>query len=159
MGLVGRKSLERLSRLNDKLLDEIEQDAELPESMKAMISLHLSKPWIPGHVSLAISPLRDGLDSYHGPEVFEWQGAPFFFPGPKWWLAHGKSHPPEGAGCDLKRHTEYLTPEGKSAEWAYAAILRGGSLRILNREDFKEECSVWAAAVEREEERFLRVRE
>lgn len=156
--MIGRDSLEVLEDLNRDLMNAISKDKELSESMKAMIAVHLSKPWIPGYLSLAISPLKEGLDEYHGPLVFERQGAPFFFPGDRWWLAHGESHPPEGMGCDIKRHVDFLTPEGKSAEWAYAAINRGGSIRILSEADFQEECSFWEVAMSGQEERFLRVR-
>ena len=118
--------------------------------MKMMVFLHLKKPWIAHYLSLAISPLKEGLEAYLGDRVFEWQGAQFFFPSDQWWKSHGeRSHEPFGEGCIEGIHTEYLTPEGASAEFAYAAVLRDGSIRILTAADFAEECTFWEVASSR----------
>jgi len=150
MGLIKPVSLDLLHRLNVETTHRIHQEPDFSQSMRAMVRLHLRKPWIPHYHSIAIMPLKEGLKDYLGKEVFEWQGASFFFPSMKWWRSHGeRSHEPNGEGCDIRVHEAYLTPEGADAEFAYAAVLRDGDLRILGKTDFVEECRFWEAAMER----------
>jgi len=150
MGVIKPASMELLHQLNVDMTHRIHQEPEFSQSMRTMVRLHLRKPWIPGYHSIAIMPLKPGLEAYLGRQVFEWQGATFHFPSMKWWRSHGeRSHEPDGEGCDVDAHQAYLTPEGAGAEFAYAAVLRGGSLRILGKGDFEEECRFWEVATAR----------
>jgi len=149
MGIISQTSLDLLHRLNDEMTHRIHQEPNFSQSMRAMVRLHLRKPWIPHYHSIAITPIKDGLKEYLGKEVFEWQGATFFFPSMKWWRSHGeRSHEPDGEGCDVAMHAAYLTPEGSDAEFAYAAVLNDGTLRILVKKDFEEECRFWELATQ-----------
>lgn len=149
MGMISQASLDLLHRLNDEMTHRIHQEPNFSQSMRAMVRLHLRKPWIPHYHSIAIMPIKDGLKEYLGKEVFEWHGATFFFPSMKWWRSHGeRSHEPDGEGCDVAMHAAYLTPEGSDAEFAYAAVLNDGTLRILVKKDFEEECRFWELATQ-----------
>lgn len=143
--------LRYLEQLNEQLLERVSVDASMPESMKMMVFLHLKKPWIAQYLSLAIAPLKpEGLEAYLADPVFEYKGKQFYFPSDRWWKSHGeRSHEPMGEGCVEELHVEYLTKDGKSAEFLYAAILRDGSVKILEAKDFEEECRYWDIAMAR----------
>ncbi len=142
--------LRYLDQLNEEMLERISADPSMPESMKMMVFLHLKKPWIAHYLSLAIAPLKEGLEDYLADPVFEYKGKEFYFPSDRWWKSHGeRSHEPMGEGCIKELHVEYLTKGGKSAEFDYAAVLRDGSVRILTAQDFDEECRFWDVAMAR----------
>lgn len=145
MGMIGQAELGRLFNLNKELWNAVSSDSRAAQPMKLMIYLHLTKPWIPGYLSLAISPLKDGLSGYLQAPVFSWNGMTFYFPSARWWQAHSDSHSPAGAGCDVDRHDAFLTRGGSDAEFVYAAVLKNGDIRILERPDFEEECAFWAS--------------
>lgn len=132
------------------ILDELNRETyekivdELPAPAVQMVRLHLTKPWVPDFKSIVIAPLRQGLEDFLDAAVFDWEGYQWHFPSAEWWMAHAKtSHPPNGRGCDVKAHTEFLTLEGADAEFAYANILKDGNAYILGQQDFEAECEFW----------------
>lgn len=132
----------------DSVSAEIEKlfNSSLPRDTKTALLLHLTKPWVPGFVSVMIRPLKPGRLEYLGPVIFtDHAGNPWYFPSAKWWMSHFRiSHPPDGLGCDPQSHANFLTAGGKNAEFEYANLLEGGSSRILGPEDFMIECDWWS---------------
>jgi hypothetical protein len=125
---------------HEKLLN----DTKLPLSVRQMISVHMAKPWIPDFWSVAIRPTGSGSKSYLDFEIGRADETPWYFPSRKWWLAHAKaSHPPEGKGCDVAVHVDFLTSEGKTHEFDYATITTDDRLTILHHDAFKKECRWW----------------
>jgi|SRR5271169_3481147 len=128
--------------------DTILHDASLPLSVRGMINVHLEKPWIPNFWTIAICAVKPGSESYFDfPIGFAEDGTSWFFPSRKWWMAHAHtSHPPDGSGCDIDTHAKFLSREGDGHEFDYAAVLRDGTLTILGRSDFAQECAWWLRA-------------
>ena len=128
--------------------EEFLHDASLPLSVRGMINVHLEKPWIANFWTVAIRAPKAGSESYFDfPIGYAEDGTSWFFPARQWWIAHAHaSHPPDGTGCDADVHTNYLSSEGKTHEFDYATILTDGTLSILGRSDFVEECSWWSLA-------------
>lgn len=143
---VAKNAQALLRQRHEKLLN----DTRLPPSVRQMISCHMGKPWISGFWSVAIRPTGSGSKSYLDFRIGETGGAEgdaWYFPSRKWWIAHAKaSHPPDGAGCDVDVHTKFLSSEGSVHEFDYATILLDGTMQILGRSDFAEECSWWTRA-------------
>jgi hypothetical protein len=125
---------------HDKLLN----DTRLPLSARQMISAHMAKPWIPGFLTVAIRPTGTGSKSYLDFRIGDVDGWEWYFPSKKWWLAHANaSHPPEGAGCDVDVHVDFLTSEGATHEFDYATVSADHQLKILHPDDFEKECRWW----------------
>lgn len=122
-------------------------DPSLPAATRRMIQLHLSKPWVPGFFAVAIRPVERGLEEYLGFPIVRALGTDWYFPSRVWWLAHARtSHGPDGSGCNPDVHTRFLSAEGTDHEFDYANILRNGSLVILDRRAFEQECAYWQRA-------------
>lgn len=123
-------------------------DMSLPLSVRGMINVHLTKPWIEGFWSVAIRAPKPGSESFFDfPIGMAEDGTSWFFPSRQWWIAHAQaSHPPAGEGCDVNVHTDFLSSEGKTHEFDYASVLANGTLKILGRSDFAQECYFWQRA-------------
>ena len=129
-----------LHRRHEQLLN----DRKLPLSVRQMISSHMAKPWIPEFWAVALRPTGADSKIYLDFQIGEADGASWYFPSAKWWLAHAHaSHPPDGTGCDVGAHVDFLTREGALHEFDYATITRGGQLSILHPADFEKECEWW----------------
>lgn len=128
--------------------EELMHDASLPLSVRGSASVHFEKPWIPNFWTVAIRSPKPGSESYFDfPIGYAADGTPWFFPSRQWWIAHAKaSHPPDGMGCDVDVHTKFLSREGSVHEFDYATVLRDGTMLILGRADFVEECAWWKRA-------------
>lgn len=128
--------------------DEFLHDASLPLSVRGMINVHLEKPWIPNFWTVGIRAPKPGSESYFDfPIGFAEDGTSWFFPSRQWWIAHAHaSHPPDGTGCDSDVHTKFLSADGDVHEFDYAAILTDGTIVVLGRGDFVEECAWWLRA-------------
>jgi len=115
----------------------------LPLVTREMIWLHLTKPWVPGFRIIGIEPLKPGLERYLGPVLVPQHN--LFFPSLYWWRAHARSsHPPDGSGCSVKVHVDFLTPTGRNAEFRYWHFFNDDRIpRFLGREDFEAECAFW----------------
>lgn len=141
-----------IARIATSLLQQRRQallhDASLPLSVRGCLSVHLEKPWIPNFWSVAIRAPKPGSESYFDfPIGLAEDNSSWFFPSRKWWLAHAQaSHPPDGTGCDVDVHTDFLSSEGKTHEFDYATILLDGTMKILGRVDFVQECYFWQCA-------------
>jgi hypothetical protein len=127
---------------------EFLHDADLPLSVRGMINVHLTKPWIEGFWSVAIRAPKMGSESYFDfPVGLAEDGTSWFFPSRQWWVAHAQaSHPPDGIGCDVDVHTKFLSSEGAVHEFDYASVFLDGTIKILGRGDFAEECFFWQRA-------------
>ena len=124
--------------------DALVNDMSLPSSVRHMVIDHMSKPWIPGFLSVAIRPTGEGSKIYLGFEIGKTDGSEWYFPSKKWWVAHAKaSHPPNGNGCSVATHVDFLTKEGATHEFDYATAYADGSLKILHPDDFEKECRWW----------------
>lgn len=109
-----------------------------------MTILHMKKPWIPGQDAVILAPLRTGLGKFFRQVVARRYGQIWYFPSATWWLAHARaSHPPDGSGCNARVHADFLTKDGKNAEFLYGAFMIDGSIRVLEGEDFAVECAWW----------------
>jgi hypothetical protein len=129
--------------------EEFLHDASLPLSVRGSINVHLMKPWIPNFWTVAIRAPKSGGDQsfFDFPIGYAEDGTSWFFPSRQWWLAHAKvSHSDDGMGCDPDVHTKFLSSEGDVHEFDYATILTDGTLKILGRADFAEECMFWTRA-------------
>jgi len=128
--------------------DALVLDASLPASVRGMINVHLEKPWIANFWTVAIRARKPGGGGYLDfPIGYAEDGTSWFFPSRQWWIAHAHaSHPPDGTGCDADAHAKFLSDGGPEHEFDYGAILRDGTIRILGRVDFVEECSWWRRA-------------
>jgi hypothetical protein len=128
--------------------DELLRDVSLPLSVRGMIGVHLTSPWIPDFWSVAIRAVKPDSEGYFDfPIGYAEDGTSWFFPSRQWWLAHAQaSHPPAGASCDAEAHTTFLSSEGSVHEFDYAAVLAGGQLSVLGRADFVLECALWTRA-------------
>lgn len=148
---MNQKTLGFLFQLNQEAWARISGDPSIPQSVKTMVYLHLMKPWVPNFLAIAIAPLRPGLDKNFERSVFEWSSFSFNYPSKDWWLAHATtSHPPEGSGCSVEAHTDFLSPESTQAEFAYVNVLRSGEVVLLGPRDFEAECAFWKAGVNQE---------
>lgn len=127
---------------------EFLRDTSLPLSVRSLINVHLEKSWIEGFWSVAIRSPKSGSESYFDfPIGYAEDSTSWFFPSRQWWLAHAQaSHPPSGQGCDVDVHTKFLSSEGSVHEFDYATVLLDGTMKILGRVDFVEECSWWQRA-------------
>jgi len=127
---------------------ELLHDASMLLSVRGMINVHLTKPWIEGFWSVAIHTPKPGSESYIDfPIGLAEDGTSWFFPSRQWWIAHAEaSHPPDGTGCDVDVHTKFLSSEGTVHEFDYASVFLDGTLKILGRSDFAEECFFWQRA-------------
>ncbi len=128
--------------------EELLHDVSLPLTVRSSANVHFTKPWIPNFWSVAIRAPKPGSESYFDfPIGYADDGLPWFFPSRQWWIAHAKaSHPPDGMGCDVDVHTKFLSIEGDVHEFDYATILADGTMRVLGRSDFSEECTWWSRA-------------
>lgn len=141
-----------IARIASSLLQqrrgELLHDASLPLSVRSMLSVHLEKPWIEGFWSVAIRAPKPGSESYLDfPIGFAEDGTSWFFPSRQWWVAHAQaSHPPDGTGCDADVHTKFLSSEGDVHEFDYATVSLDGTIKVLGRVDFVEECFFWRSA-------------
>lgn len=133
--------------------DAFLHDTSLPLSVRGCINVHLTKPWIPSFWSVAIRAPKPGSESFLDvPIGVTEDGAPWFFPSQKWWLAHCTvSHPESGRNCDVDVHTKFLSREGAVHEFDYATVSLDGTLRVLGKVDFEEECRFWTMAFGRGE--------
>ena len=121
-------------------------DASLPLSVRGMIGVHLEKPWIPNFWSVAIRAPKPGSEAYFDfPIGYAEDGTSWFFPSRQWWLAHAQMSHPDGT-CDYEAHAKFLSSEGAIHEFDYATVLADGTLNILKRADFIEECTWWNRA-------------
>jgi hypothetical protein len=127
---------------------ELLHDESMLLSVRGMINVHLTKPWIAGFWSVAIRTPKPGSARYIDfPIGLAEDGTPWFFPSKQWWVAHAEvSHPPDGTGCDIDVHTKFLSSEGTVHEFDYASVFLDGTLKILDRSDFAEECFFWQHA-------------
>lgn len=123
-------------------------DRSLPLSVRGCINVHLEKPWIPNFWSVAIRAPKPGSESFFDVQIGTAEdGMPWFFPSKEWWAAHANvSHRSAGMGCDIDVHTNFLSREGKVYEFDYATIYLDGTLKVLGRVDFTEECEFWQLA-------------
>lgn len=137
-----------VSSLLSQRREALMHDASLPLSVRGSVNVHFEKPWISNFWSVAIRAPKLGSESYFDfPIGYTSDGLPWFFPSRQWWIAHAKaSHPPNGRGCDVAVHTKFLSSEGSVHEFDYATVLRDGTMHILGRSDFAEECSWWKRA-------------
>jgi hypothetical protein len=128
--------------------DEFLHDGSLPLTVRGMINVHLEKPWIPNFWTVAIRAPKPGSEQFFDvPLGYDEDGLSWFFPSRQWWLAHANaSHLPDGMGCDVAVHTKFLSREGEIHEFDYATILTDGTLQVLGRADFAEECTWWMRA-------------
>ena len=135
-------------RILEQRRDALLHDASLPLSVRGMINVHLMKPWIPNFWTVAIRALKSGGESYLDfPIGYAEDNTSWFFPSRQWWIAHAHtSHPPDGTGCDEDEHTKFLSSAGDVHEFDYGAILSDGTIMILGRADFVEECDWWMRA-------------
>lgn len=134
------------SRLLQQALSQLVADrSSLSLSVQGMISAHVVKPWIDGFWSSAIRPAQPTTDpKFFGPLIAHDARGPWFFPSKTWWLAHAHtSHPPDGAGCDVEAHTDFLSADGSVHEFDYATIFTNGCAKVLDRMDFVVECDWW----------------
>jgi hypothetical protein len=140
-----RGNLKIFDVLKRKALIEVSKDPKSTPVILENVTLHLEKPWISGYRGMALSPLRPNLDDFFQQPLFRTGRRIWFYPSTHWWIVHANaSHPPGGAGCDAKIHAEFLTAQGKNAEFLYASILDDGSIRVLTPRDFQFECAWWA---------------
>lgn len=128
--------------------EEFLHDVKIPLSVRGMINVHLEKPWINGFWSVAIRAPKPGSERYFDfPIGLAEDSTSWFFPSRQWWIAHAHaSHPPDGSGCDVDVHTDFLSSEGKTHEFDYATVLTDGTMKILGRVDFAQECYFWQRA-------------
>jgi hypothetical protein len=130
--------------------EELLHDVSLPLTVRGSVNVHMEKPWIPNFWSVAIRAPKPGGESqsyFDFPIGYAADGMPWFFPSRQWWIAHSKaSHPPDGRGCDVDVHTKFLSSAGSVHEFDYATVLTDGTLKILGRHDFAEECLFWKRA-------------
>lgn len=146
---VALRAVEELQSLNKDLWSRVSQDGSIPQTVKTMIYMHVTAPWIPNFVGYIITPLHDGLDGFLGKPVVEYGPSTWYQPSMAWWMAHAeRSHPPKGEGCDAGVHSSFLTAEGENAEFGYAAMLKDGTVLVLGPEDFDVECAFWASGIE-----------
>lgn len=143
---MNQRALDALFQLNQEAWTEISRDPSLPQSIKTMVYLHITKRWIPSFLSVAIAPLKPGLDRFLSRAVFEYDGLTYYFPSREWWTTHATvSHPPDGSGCDVWAHKAFLTPQGQFGEFSYVSVLRDGSVEVLDQSDFELECAFFEA--------------
>src|SRR5262249_52883651 len=103
--------------------EELLNDKKIPLPVRQMISAHMAKLWIPNFWSVAIRPTHAGSKSYLDFTIGNALGTAWYFPSRKWWMAHAHaSHPPDGTGCAVAVHVDFLTSEGATHEFDYAAI-------------------------------------
>lgn len=123
-------------------------DASLPLSVRGMINVHMTSPWIPNFWSVAIRAAKPGSERYFDfPIGYAEDGTSWFFPSRQWWLAHSLAgHPPDGTSCDADVHSDFLSSDGKAHEFDYAAVFQDGTMKILGRADFSQECFFWQHA-------------
>ena len=127
--------------------DQFLHDASLPLTVRGAANVHFEKPWIPNFWTIAIRAPKPGSESYLDFPIGFADGTVWFFPSREWWIAHAKvSHPPDGTGCDLDVHTKFLSSEGDVHEFDYATILTDGTIQVLGRADFADECTWWRRA-------------
>jgi hypothetical protein len=138
------KVLRQLDKLANEALVEVGMATGSNPTMLKMVGFHLTKPWIPDYHSMLLSPLKSGLENFFKVPVIKLNNKTWYYPSTYWWMIHAKaSHPPNGSGCDPAVHTQFLSPHGKNAEFLYAAVLRDGTLHILDSGDFVQECAWW----------------
>lgn len=132
-------------------------DSSILLTVRGTVNVHMTKPWIPKFLSVAIRVPKPGGDRTPSPtrnqRFFDFpigyaeDGTPWYFPSREWWIAHAKaSHPPDGTGCDVDVHTKFLSSEGSVHEFDYATIFSDGTMQILGRGDFVDECLWWSRA-------------
>ncbi len=143
--MINERARRQLFQLNKEAWTQVSA-AALPQSVKSMVYFHIQGPWISNFLAVAIAPLRPGLEGFLHRPVFEYEALSFHYPSMDWWLAHAKtSHPPDGAGCDIEAHVNFLTAYGADQEFVYANILKSGDVAVLERPDFEDECAFWEA--------------
>lgn len=127
---------------------EMLNDMSIPLPARSMVNVHLEKPWITNFWTVAIRAVKPGSEQFLDfPIGFAEDGTSWCFPSRQWWLAHAHaSHPPDGMGCDADVHTKFLSKEGTVHEFDYAAVLTDGTLTVLGKADFTEECTWWIRA-------------
>lgn len=127
---------------------ELLHDMSLPLAVRGMTNVHLEKPWIPNFWTVAIRAPKKGSEKFFDfPIGYAEDGTAWYFPSRQWWLAHAHaSHPPDGSGCDADVHTKFLSSEGDVHEFDYATVTTDGTIKVLGRADFTEECSWWTRA-------------
>ncbi len=110
-----------------------------------MVLAHLQKPWAPNFYTVVIRPAQFDTDPTFFDRPFgKALGASWYLPSLEWWKAHAhSSHPPNGLGCSVDVHTDFLSAEGTAHEFDYANVFQNGSLKILGRRDFSVECRWW----------------
>ncbi len=143
-----RRVIEALSDMNRRVVEEAQRDWSLPHQFQRMIALHAGKPWVPGFLSVVISPIRPGLEEYLGPEILTAHDVTFYYPSVNFWLTHARQgHPPFGGGCDLRTHLNFLSADSDAAEFAYANVISSGDIYLLGDAEFEDECRYWYAQV------------
>ena len=135
--------------------EDLLHDVALPLTVRGSINVHMEKPWIPNFWTVAIRAAKPGSESTPSPtraqSFFDFpigyaaDGTLWFFPSRNWWIAHAKASHPDG-GCDVEVHTKFLSSEGSVHEFDYATVLTDGTMQILGRADFADECSWWSRA-------------
>jgi hypothetical protein len=142
----------QLARVASGLLNQrniaLANDLSIPLTVRSMINVHMIKPWIPNFWSVAIRAPKPGSEAYFDfPIGYAEDGTSWFFPSRQWWIAHAQaSHPPDGTGCDADVHTDFLSSEGKTHEFDYATVFLDGTIKVLGRLDFAQECFFWQQA-------------
>lgn len=128
--------------------EELLHDSTLPLSVRGSANVHFEKPWIPNFWSVAIRAAKPGSERFFDfPIGADDASVPWYFPSKEWWIAHATaSHPPDGMGCDVDVHTKFLSSEGAVHEFDYATILADGTMQIVGRAGFADECAWWARA-------------
>lgn len=145
MAMIRDQALGLLFQLNKDAWRMISADGSISQPVKTSIYFHILYPWLPNFLSIAISPLRKGLDEFLLRPAFEWQGVTWYFPSTHWWLTHADVSHEGGVGCNVEAHAEILTRQGGQSEFAYAVVTKDGNVRVLERPDFEEECSFFAS--------------
>lgn len=140
-----KRELAQLGRAVAELHREAREEfADEGPSARRMLEIHLAKPWVRGFLSVLISPTGRGLREYLKTSVVKGDGRTWYFPARRWWAAHAeRSHPPSGAGCDVRVHYEFLAEDAPSPEFLYANLLSDGRIAVLRRRDFEKECQAW----------------
>lgn len=148
MGMIPAEALPGLEELNRQLWAEVSASRAWSQPMKTMLYMHLKGPWIPGNLAVVISPLGSDLVNFVTKPVFSLDGLAFYYPSIRFWEAHGEiAHPPQGAGCDLLAHVNFLTQAAPDPAFVYGVVTRDRNVRIETPAAFEEECLFFRAGL------------
>jgi hypothetical protein len=149
MAVIPDRTLTQLFELNKSFWASVSRDPSVAQSVKSMIYQHLQSQWIPNALAIVLSPLGDPKNPMIGQQVFALDGVQYYYPTLEFWKAHAqRSHEPGGEGCNSRIHTEFLTPTGANAEFAYGVVKRDGTMDIQDAVDFDIECAFFLAGLD-----------